>query len=107
MIKKYSKKNNKTIKEEDEINVENISISDSISDESDNENDILKEFVKKNSLSFTENKKNVENSSSISEDNPELYKVANKILNNEKNNSSFKDDKSTKVEFDKITYSEA
>ena len=85
-IKKFNPKND---------NEDNISISESLEEEN-------------------ENKENNE-SETISEDNPELYKEVEKIMNinkiqiqnefdknNEKTNSSFKDDKSTKIDIDKI-----
>ena len=105
-IKNKYKKESNTIKE---INEDNISISESSSEENATPNEDKSE--KKNK----ENLKNQENSSSISEDSPNMYKEVEKIMNNnnpiqnefeknhEKTYSSFKDDKSTKMENDRNT----
>ena len=95
-IKKLSSKNK-------EINEDYISISDSLS----NENEIINNKTKENISN--KNEKDDKDSETISEDNPELLKEVEKIMNInkidknfEKTNSSFKDDKSTKLEISKI-----
>ena len=121
---KYKNQSSNIIKE---TNEDNISISASSEEIDDNENDLLNEFKKNSKLLNTTNNnsinnnnkekeksKEIENSSSLSEDNPELDKEVEKIMNmninmiqndyekyHEKTNSSFKDDKSTKMEIDK------
>ena len=102
MKQKY-KQNSQNILED--INEDNISISDSFSNENQKIN--LKE--KKEKI----NKKEEDESETISENNPEYFKEIERIMNiniiqsdiekyNEKTNSSFKDDKSTKMDIDKI-----
>ena len=111
-IKKYKSNNEEIIKE---INEDNISISESSDNENMNIIEIHKKDEKENNNSNKENKNKDDESSSISEDNPDIYKEVERIMNNvqipnetdknnhEKTNSSFKDDKSTKMEIDKIT----
>ena len=77
--------------------------------------EIHKKDEKANNNSSKENQNKDDESSSISEDNPDIYKEVERIMNNnqmpnetdknnhEKTNSSFKDDKSTKMEIDKNT----
>ena len=138
IFKKYTKTSSKVIKE---ITEDNISISESSSEDKDNEKEKENEKDNENEILSSQKgsrpslvviKEKLElggNSSSISEDNPELYKEVDKIMNNnnnnisnnnnnnnnhiqndnneknhEKTNSSFKDDKSTKMEIDKNTY---
>ncbi len=117
VLSKFKKNSSKIIKELNEDS-DSISISESSDSENiNNENEIMSE-PKKNEKSFTNKKEKMEkmeNSSSISEDNPEILKEVEKIMNNnnliqndaeknhEKTNSSFKDDKSTKMEIDRIT----
>ena len=110
--KKYESKNDEIIKE---LNEDNISLSESSENENMNIIEIHKKDEKENNNSNKENKNKDEESSSISEDNPDIYKEVERIMNNnqmpnetdknnhEKTNSSFKDDKSTKMEIDKIT----
>ena len=121
---KYKNQSSNIIKE---TNEDNISISASSEEIDDNENDLLNEFKKNSKLLNTTNNnsinnnnkekeksKEIENSSSLSEDNPEIDKEVEKIMNmninmiqndyekyHERTNSSFKDDKSTKMEIDK------
>ena len=92
-----------------EINDDYISISGSSNNENEIINNNLKESMEK--IKIQKNKKEtVDNDSeTISEDNPELFKEVDKIMNMnkidknvEKTNSSIKDDKSTKLEIDKI-----
>jgi hypothetical protein len=110
--KKYESKNDEIIKE---LNEDNISLSESSENENMNIIEIHKKDEKENNNSNKENKNKDDESSSISEDNPDIYKEVERIMNNnqmpnetdknnhEKTNSSFKDDKSTKMEIDKIT----
>lgn len=118
IYQKYKKNSSKVIKE---LNEDNISISES-SEDKDEDNQFLSEIKvsKKSQKSINNNKVSFnlgENSSSISDDNPETYKEIDKILNNnqtqndndkihEKAISSFNNDKSTKMEIDKKSYSE-
>jgi hypothetical protein len=111
-IKKYKSNNEEVIKE---LNEDNISLSESSENENMNIIEIHKKDEKENNNSNKENKNKDDESSSISEDNPDIYKEVERIMNNnqmpnetdknnhEKTNSSFKDDKSTKMEIDKIT----
>ena len=114
IIKKYKKESN-TIKE---INEDNISISESSSEDNASPNEDKSEKKNEKNEKNKKNKENSnvqENSSSISEDSPNMYKEVEKIMNNnnpiqnefeknhEKTYSSFKDDKSTKLENDRNT----
>ena len=83
------------------------SISDSLNNENEIINNNTKESIEK--MSHIKKEKVDNDSETISEDNPELFKEVDKIMNYnkidkniEKTNSSFKDDKSTKLELDKI-----
>ena len=110
--KKFSVKNDQIFNDEDE----SITISESFNDEKEIINNELKENVKKEKKEKIVKKdkdKDEVDSETISEDNPELFKEVDKIMNmnklqndfdkiNEKTNSSFKDDKSTKMDIDKI-----
>ena len=112
VLSKFTQKSSKVIKE---LNEDSVSISESSDEENEiNENEIINENKKKEEKSAVENQEKYENSSSLSNDNPELLKEVDKIMNNnhiqkdyeknhEKTNSSFKDDKSTKMEIDRIT----
>ena len=111
-INKYKANNEEIIKE---TNEDNISISESSENENMNIIEIHKKDEKANNNSSKENQNKDDESSSISEDNPDIYKEVERIMNNnqipnendknnhEKTNSSFKDDKSTKMEIDKNT----
>ena len=108
---------NKALNERKEIDEINEIIEDNISISESNSND--KSIMNLNKIktinSIKESSYNSIDSSSLSDDNQ--GKIDNRINTNqifnkdnekmiEKTNSSFKDDKSTKVELDKITYSE-
>ena len=108
--KKYSSKDAQIFNEDND----SVTISESFNDEKEIINHDIKANLKKEKKEKIVKKvKEQIDSETISEDNPELFKEVDKIMNmnklqndfdkiNEKTNSSFKDDKSTKMDIDKI-----